>query len=83
MRTLSKTYHIIQPSKPHELDMFRSLVRSYVAMFFFLMDDSSLIHQELQRYESPHKAFTFSVHGFEAAVGPVKVRMTYVRVCAW
>ena len=25
------------------------------------------------RYENPHKAFTFVMHGFESIVGPVKV----------
>uniref|UniRef100_A0A3P8VPC7 Nuclear factor related to kappaB binding protein n=1 Tax=Cynoglossus semilaevis TaxID=244447 RepID=A0A3P8VPC7_CYNSE len=28
--------------------------------------------QELQRYNQPHKAFTFRMHGFESVVGPVK-----------
>ncbi|KAJ7996689.1 hypothetical protein DPEC_G00239630 [Dallia pectoralis] len=28
--------------------------------------------QEQQRYEQPHKAFTFRMHGFESVVGPVK-----------
>lgn len=29
-------------------------------------------HQEQQRYDQPHKAFTFRMHGFESQVGPVK-----------
>uniref|UniRef100_A0A8C7TXF3 Nuclear factor related to kappaB binding protein n=1 Tax=Oncorhynchus mykiss TaxID=8022 RepID=A0A8C7TXF3_ONCMY len=28
--------------------------------------------QEQQRYDQPHKAFTFRMHGFESVVGPVK-----------
>ncbi|XP_035767569.1 nuclear factor related to kappa-B-binding protein [Neolamprologus brichardi] len=28
--------------------------------------------QEQQRYNQPHKAFTFRMHGFESVVGPVK-----------
>ncbi|RZF47766.1 hypothetical protein LSTR_LSTR006030 [Laodelphax striatellus] len=28
--------------------------------------------QERQRYENPHKAFTFRQHGYESVVGPVK-----------
>ncbi|KAM9332128.1 nuclear factor related to kappa-B-binding protein isoform 1-T4 [Pholidichthys leucotaenia] len=28
--------------------------------------------QELQRYNQPHKAFTFRMHGFDSVVGPVK-----------
>ena len=28
--------------------------------------------QETLRYENPHIAFTFRVHGFESVVGPVK-----------
>ncbi|XP_046383131.1 nuclear factor related to kappa-B-binding protein isoform X2 [Ischnura elegans] len=28
--------------------------------------------QELLRYENPHKAFTFRMHGYESVVGPVK-----------
>ncbi|XP_041098458.1 nuclear factor related to kappa-B-binding protein isoform X2 [Polyodon spathula] len=28
--------------------------------------------QERQRYDQPHKAFTFRMHGFESVVGPVK-----------
>uniref|UniRef100_A0A3P9LXK4 Nuclear factor related to kappa-B-binding protein n=1 Tax=Oryzias latipes TaxID=8090 RepID=A0A3P9LXK4_ORYLA len=28
--------------------------------------------QEQQRYNEPHKAFTFRMHGFESVVGPVK-----------
>ncbi|XP_031428097.1 nuclear factor related to kappa-B-binding protein isoform X2 [Clupea harengus] len=28
--------------------------------------------QEQQRYDQPHKAFTYSMHGFESVVGPVK-----------
>ncbi|XP_054719703.1 nuclear factor related to kappa-B-binding protein-like [Uloborus diversus] len=28
--------------------------------------------QECIRYQNPHKAFTFKVHGYEAVVGPVK-----------
>ncbi|XP_014051768.2 nuclear factor related to kappa-B-binding protein isoform X2 [Salmo salar] len=28
--------------------------------------------QEQQRYDQPHKAFTFRMHGFESQVGPVK-----------
>uniref|UniRef100_A0A8C7PYB8 Nuclear factor related to kappaB binding protein n=1 Tax=Oncorhynchus mykiss TaxID=8022 RepID=A0A8C7PYB8_ONCMY len=28
--------------------------------------------QEQQRYDQPHKAFTFRMHGFESPVGPVK-----------
>uniref|UniRef100_A0A2L2YQN5 Nuclear factor related to kappa-B-binding protein n=1 Tax=Parasteatoda tepidariorum TaxID=114398 RepID=A0A2L2YQN5_PARTP len=28
--------------------------------------------QECVRYQNPHKAFTFKVHGYEAVVGPVK-----------
>lgn len=28
--------------------------------------------QECVRYQNPHKAFTFRVHGYEAVVGPVK-----------
>lgn len=28
--------------------------------------------QECIRYQNPHKAFTFQVHGYEAVVGPVK-----------
>ncbi|KAM6969841.1 nuclear factor related to kappa-B-binding protein [Aplochiton taeniatus] len=28
--------------------------------------------QEQQRYDKPHKAFTFRMHGFESVVGPVK-----------
>ncbi|XP_028664302.1 nuclear factor related to kappa-B-binding protein [Erpetoichthys calabaricus] len=28
--------------------------------------------QERQRYDQPHKAFTFRLHGFESVVGPVK-----------
>lgn len=28
--------------------------------------------QENKRYENPHKAFTFRMHGFESVVGPVK-----------
>lgn len=29
-------------------------------------------HQENIRYQNPHKAFTFRVHGYESVVGPVK-----------
>ena len=32
--------------------------------------------QELERYEKAHKAFIYSVHGFESPVGPVKVSAT-------
>lgn len=32
-----------------------------------------VIKQENKRYENPHKAFTFRMHGFESVVGPVKV----------
>lgn len=28
--------------------------------------------QECKRYQNPHKAYTFKVHGYEAVVGPVK-----------
>lgn len=28
--------------------------------------------QEQQRYDQPHKAFTYRMHGFESVVGPVK-----------
>lgn len=30
------------------------------------------VNQEQQRYNQPHKAFTFRMHGFESIVGPVK-----------
>lgn len=30
------------------------------------------LNQEQQRYNQPHKAFTFRMHGFESIVGPVK-----------
>lgn len=30
------------------------------------------VYQEQQRYNQPHKAFTFRMHGFESVVGPVK-----------
>lgn len=32
----------------------------------------SSVTQEQQRYNQPHKAFTFRMHGFESIVGPVK-----------
>jgi nuclear factor related to kappa-B-binding protein len=28
--------------------------------------------QERHRFESPHKAFTYRLHGYESVVGPVK-----------
>lgn len=28
--------------------------------------------QERKRYENPHKAFTYRMHGYESVVGPVK-----------
>ena len=28
--------------------------------------------QEVERYNQPHKAYTFNIHGYEASVGPVK-----------
>uniref|UniRef100_A0A672SQ61 DEUBAD domain-containing protein n=1 Tax=Sinocyclocheilus grahami TaxID=75366 RepID=A0A672SQ61_SINGR len=30
------------------------------------------VFQEQQRYDQPHKAFTYRMHGFESVVGPVK-----------
>lgn len=36
-------------------------------MLFF-----QFVYQEQQRYNQPHKAFTFRMHGFESVVGPVK-----------
>lgn len=37
-----------------------------------LTENCFLIFQECIRYQNPHKAFTFKVHGYEAVVGPVK-----------
>uniref|UniRef100_A0A8C7YH02 Nuclear factor related to kappa-B-binding protein n=1 Tax=Oryzias sinensis TaxID=183150 RepID=A0A8C7YH02_9TELE len=34
--------------------------------------DERQVFQEQQRYNEPHKAFTFRMHGFESVVGPVK-----------
>uniref|UniRef100_A0A8D3CPE5 Nuclear factor related to kappaB binding protein n=1 Tax=Scophthalmus maximus TaxID=52904 RepID=A0A8D3CPE5_SCOMX len=34
--------------------------------------DERQVFQEQQRYNQPHKAFTFRMHGFESVVGPVK-----------
>lgn len=28
--------------------------------------------QEARRFESPHRAFTYQLHGYESVVGPVK-----------
>ncbi|GFU28334.1 nuclear factor related to kappa-B-binding protein [Nephila pilipes] len=38
------------------------------------LDEEKRIYrqQECIRYQNPHKAFTFKVHGYEAVVGPVK-----------
>lgn len=36
------------------------------------MQASLFVYQEQQRYNQPHKAFTFRMHGFESVVGPVK-----------
>ena len=39
-------------------------------------DQLEQFHQlEQQRYMSPHKAFRLNLHGYEAVVGPLKVRM--------
>ncbi|GFS69870.1 nuclear factor related to kappa-B-binding protein [Trichonephila clavipes] len=37
-----------------------------------LKDFMSFQSLECIRYQNPHKAFTFKVHGYEAVVGPVK-----------
>ncbi|TKS83020.1 Nuclear factor related to kappa-B-binding protein DNA-binding protein R kappa-B [Collichthys lucidus] len=36
------------------------------------LDSKDLVVKEQQRYNQPHKAFTFRMHGFESVVGPVK-----------
>ncbi|MEQ2217240.1 hypothetical protein XENOCAPTIV_000650, partial [Xenoophorus captivus] len=53
-------------------------VEEITASFFSLLENifraeglaSTLMEQ--QRYNQPHKAFTFRMHGFESVVGPVK-----------
>ncbi|KAG7269707.1 hypothetical protein CRUP_021446 [Coryphaenoides rupestris] len=36
------------------------------------IDSKDLVVKEQQRYDQPHKAFTFRMHGFQSVVGPVK-----------
>lgn len=41
-----------------------------IHLFDFSLNENFL--QERIRYENPHKAFTFRMHGYESVVGPVK-----------
>uniref|UniRef100_A0A8B9JVD9 DEUBAD domain-containing protein n=1 Tax=Astyanax mexicanus TaxID=7994 RepID=A0A8B9JVD9_ASTMX len=65
--------------------LFISLLFAYVSMHFscgrwtdYVVRPSTgeerhvFQEQEQQRYDQPHKAFTFRMHGFESVVGPVK-----------
>jgi hypothetical protein len=45
-------------------------LRGYQTINRCLERDLSL--QERRRFENPHRAFTYVMHGYEAVVGPVK-----------
>lgn len=42
-----------------------------IHLFDFSLNENNVL-QERIRYENPHKAFTFRMHGYESVVGPVK-----------
>uniref|UniRef100_A0AAR2INZ3 DEUBAD domain-containing protein n=1 Tax=Pygocentrus nattereri TaxID=42514 RepID=A0AAR2INZ3_PYGNA len=77
-------YHIKITTYSVKQDPFRSLLFVHFVLFScgrwtdYVVRPSTeeerhvFQEQEQQRYDQPHKAFTFRMHGFESVVGPVK-----------
>ena len=64
-----------RPARPHTASSPASLTintRHFLNFCLFFLRTFVSGHQEQQRYDQPHKAFTFRMHGFDSVVGPVK-----------
>lgn len=83
----SSTDYVVRPSTGDERQVFQIQVCCDSGIIFFINNILPFfprtwalkadvifvfVLQEQQRYNQPHKAFTFRMHGFESVVGPVK-----------
>lgn len=73
----NSTDYVVRPSTGDERQVFQVQVCPFKKALVFNLTNTlkppvMFVLQELQRYNQPHKAFTFRMHGFESVVGPVK-----------
>ena len=64
---------MFRPSTADETTRFREQVYRTTSLYDDIMMTSFYL-QERFRYSQPFKSYTYDIRGYEAAVGPVKVR---------